>query len=114
MVFLFTSRQGIPHIAKAALMSPTRRLTEFLLSDIARISADAVICLDEAHKITLFNGGAEAIFGWMADEMIDQPLVKLLLERALGVHDGHMEGFRSAKENARRMGERREISGVRK
>jgi PAS domain S-box-containing protein len=95
-------------------MSPTRRLTEFLLSDIVRISADAVICLDEEHKVTLFNEGAEAIFGWTSAEMIGQPLERLLPERARRVHDGHMEGFRSAKEDARRMGERREISGVRK
>src|SRR5690349_3762157 len=95
-------------------MSPTRRLTEFLLSDIVRISADAVICLDDQHKITLFNEGAEHIFGWSSAEMIGQPLERLLPERARSVHDSHMEGFRGAKESSRKMGDRREISGVRK
>jgi PAS domain S-box-containing protein len=95
-------------------MSPTRRLTEFLLADIVKISADAVICLDEEHKITLFNEGAENIFGWTAAEMMGQSLDRLLPERARGVHDAHMDGFRKAKEDSRRMGERREISGVRK
>ncbi|HEX7938887.1 MAG TPA: PAS domain-containing sensor histidine kinase [Gemmatimonadaceae bacterium] len=95
-------------------MSPNRRLTEFLLADIVRISADAVICMDSDHRITLFNEGAERIFGWTAAEMIGQPLDRLLPERARGVHDHHIEGFRTAEDNARRMGERREISGVRK
>jgi len=95
-------------------MSPSRKLTEFLLSDIVKISADAVICLDEDHKITLFNEGAENIFGWTSAEMIGQPLERLLPERARGVHDAHMDGFRNAKEDSRKMGERREISGVRK
>lgn len=95
-------------------MSPNRRLTEFLLADIVRISADAVICMDSDHKITLFNEGAERIFGWTSAEMIGQPLQRLLPERAHGVHDAHVEGFRKADDSARRMGERREISGVRK
>jgi PAS domain S-box-containing protein len=94
-------------------MSPTR-LTEFLLSDIVKISADAVICLDENHKITLFNEGAERIFGWTAAEMVGQPLSRLLPERARDVHEQHIDGFRTAKDRARRMGQRAEISGVRK
>ena len=95
-------------------MSPTRRLTEFLLSDIVNISADAVICLDENHKITLFNEGAEKIFGWTADEMMGKPLELLLPDRARGEHEAHIEGFRAAHDQSRRMGQRREISGVRK
>ena len=35
-----------------------QRLTQFLLSDVIRISADAIICLDADQKITLFNDGA--------------------------------------------------------
>ena len=95
-------------------MSPTRRLTEFLLADIIKISADAVICLDSSRNITLFNEGAEQIFGWTAAEMMGQPLTRLLPERAQGVHEAHIEGFRAAEDQARRMGQRREISGVRK
>ena len=93
---------------------PTRRLTEFLLADIVKISADAIICVDADQKITLFNEGAEHIFGWTAEEVMGKPLDMLLPERARAVHPSHIQRFRDAPEQARKMGERREISGVRK
>jgi PAS domain S-box-containing protein len=94
--------------------SDSRRLTEFLLSDIVAISADAIICIDANHKITLFNDGAELIFGWTKDEVLGKPLDMLLPKRAREGHASHIERFRASPEHARRMGERREISGVRK
>ncbi|MEK7402880.1 MAG: PAS domain-containing sensor histidine kinase [Gemmatimonadota bacterium] len=95
-------------------MSESRRPTESLLSDIVAISADAVICLDADQKITLFNEGAVHIFGWTAKEMLGKTLDVLLPERARDVHSAHIEAFRKADDHARRMGQRREISGVRK
>jgi len=92
----------------------SRRLTEFLLADIVGISADAIICIDSDQKITLFNDGAEQIFGWRAHEVLGRPLEMLLPERVRDGHSAHVERFRSSPEQARRMGERREISGLRK
>jgi PAS domain S-box-containing protein len=94
--------------------SEAQRLTNLLLADIVAISADAVICVDTNHTITLFNDGASAIFGWTADEVMGKPLDMLLPERFRGLHGGHVDVFRKSKDNARRMGERREISGQRK
>jgi PAS domain S-box-containing protein len=101
-------------MASSPSKAESRRLTEFLLADIVRIAADAIICIDADQKITLFNEGAEQIFGWTADEVIGKPLDLLLPERARSVHAKHIERFRKAPEHARKMGERREISGVRK
>ncbi len=92
----------------------SRSLTDFLLADIVAIAADAIICLDEDQRITLFNEGAELIFGWKADEIIGEPLDRLLPERSRPVHHAHVEHFRDAPETSRRMGHRQEISGVRK
>jgi len=92
----------------------SRRLTEFLLADIVRIAADAIICIDADQKITLFNEGAEQIFGWTAEEIIGKSLDLLLPERTRRIHTKHIERFRDAPEHARKMGERREISGLRK
>ena len=92
----------------------SRSLTDFLLADIVAIAADAIICLDEEQRITLFNEGAEHIFGWTAEEIIGQPLDRLLPERSRPQHRRHVEGFRDAPETSRRMGHRQEISGVRK
>ena len=95
-------------------MEEARRLTQFLLADIVNISADAVICIDGLRRITLFNEGAARIFGYSADEVMGKPLEMLLPERYRDSHEHHVDGFRKSKEHARRMGERREISGVRK
>lgn len=92
----------------------SRRLTEFLLADIVGISADAIICIDSDQRITLFNDGAEQIFGWRSEEVLGKPLDVLLPERVHEAHRAHIERFRASPERARKMGERREISGVRK
>jgi PAS domain S-box-containing protein len=90
------------------------RLTQFLLADIVGIAADAIICMDADQRITLFNDGAEQIFGWERDEILGQHLDVLLPERVREVHRTHIARFRDSKEHARKMGERREISGLRK
>jgi len=102
-------------------MAPTSDLsatikgpTEVLLADIIRISADAIICLDADQRITLYNDGAEQIFGWTRDEVIGKPLDMLLPERARDVHRGHVQRFARSGAHARKMGERQEISGLRK
>jgi len=92
----------------------SRKLTDFLLSDIIGISADAIICVDEKQRITFFNDGAEKIFGWTHDEVMGEPLAMLLPERVREMHTAHMERFRDAPERSRKMGERSEISGLRK
>jgi len=96
------------------LNAETRRLTEFLLADIVAIAADAIICIDSDQNITLFNDGAEQIFGWTADDVMGKPLEMLLPERFRAGHRAHIERFGRSPENARKMGERREIAGVRK
>ena len=89
-------------------------LTQDLLADIASISADAIICVDAEQRIRFFNEGAQQIFGWSAKEALGQPLDILLPERVREIHRTHMERFRESPVRARRMGERQEISGLRK
>jgi PAS domain S-box-containing protein len=97
-----------------SVKSGNRSLTDFLLADIVGIAADAIICLDEDQRITLFNEGAEQIFGWKSEEILGEPLDRLLPERSRPMHRSHIERFRDAPETSRRMGHRQEISGVRK
>jgi PAS domain S-box-containing protein len=90
------------------------RVSEAKFSGILAIAADAIITIDGAHRILHFNHGAEEIFGYSAAEAIGQPLSALLPERFRATHDQHIEAFGRSAENARRMGHRREVSGVRK
>ena len=85
-----------------------------LYSSFLAISADAVIAIDDEQRIIFFNEGAEKIFGWSADEVGGKYLAILLPERYRANHRGHVQGFGAAHGRARLMGERQEISGLRK
>jgi PAS domain S-box-containing protein len=89
-------------------------ITDAVLAGIAVISADAIICIDETQRITFFNEGAEQIFGYRRDEAIGQPIEVLIPSRFRAAHHSHVEKFGRSSIKARRMGERSEISGVRK
>src|SRR5688572_21505619 len=85
-----------------------------LFSGFLAISADAVIAVDDEQRIIFFNAGAERIFGYTADEVGGRYLAMLLPERYRPTHRGHVHGFGAAHGSARLMGERQEISGLRK
>jgi PAS domain S-box-containing protein len=80
---------------------------------IIEISADAVISIDDQHRIIRFNRGAEEIFGYARSEVLGRPLDVLLPERFRGAHSRHVARFGEGEVAARRMGERRPISGLR-
>ncbi|HKO15034.1 MAG TPA: ATP-binding protein [Gemmatimonadaceae bacterium] len=97
--------------------SPTAeeaRAADAMLAGILSIAADAIITIDEQHRIIHFNRGAEEIFGWPANEIMGQPLNRLLPERFQQRHDEFIEEFGRGAESARRMGHRREVAGRRK
>ncbi len=81
---------------------------------IVSIAADAIISVDEEQRIVLFNSGAEQIFGYTQQEILGQPLDLLIPPRIVAEHRQHIRAFADSPVMARRMGERREISGIRK
>jgi len=90
------------------------RITNEVLAEIVGIAADAIICMDDLQRITFFNTGAEQIFGWSSPEVVGQRIEILLPERHRATHASHVADFHRSKVTSRRMGERREIAGVRK
>lgn len=85
-----------------------------MFESILAIAADAIITIDEAQRITHFNEGAESIFGYRAEEVIGHPVEILIPERFRSAHFTHVARFAESPVSARRMGERREIFGLRK
>lgn len=102
-------------IAERKEMERALRLSEAKSSGIVSISADAIISIDEDQRITMFNDGAEKIFGYSKEEAVGAPLDILIPERFQAIHREHVERFAAGREVARRMGERgAEIVGLRK
>lgn len=60
--------------------------------------ADAVVVADPDGTIVLWNGAAEALFGWSADEALGRPLELIIPERLRGRHDA---GYRRVMETGR-------------
>lgn len=89
-------------------------ITDAILAGIVTISADAIICVDESQKVTFFNEGAEKIFGYTANEMIGQSLEQLIPVRFRATHGAQLHGFGASTTRARKMGDRRQISGLRR
>ncbi|QLE59464.1 response regulator [Nostoc sp. TCL26-01] len=89
------------------------RISQVRLARILDIADDAIISMDANQKITLFNQGAEKIFGYSAQEIIGQRLDVLIPQRFFQVHRQHVQDFGQAASLARRMGERKEIFGCR-
>ncbi|HUK89935.1 MAG TPA: PAS domain S-box protein [Blastocatellia bacterium] len=95
--------------AEAAL-----RKSEARFSGILEIADDAIISVDETQRITLFNQGAERIFGYKAEEVLGKPLDTLLPERLRSSHRRRVDDFAGSTDGTRRMAERAEVVGVRR
>lgn len=65
------------------------RASEHRLAAISYASADAILGIDDQGNLVSWNRGAELIFGYAAQEIIDQPLAKLF------------EGYTSAEQESR-------------
>jgi PAS domain S-box-containing protein len=98
--------------ARMAAMDHT--LPPDLFAGFLAMSSDAVVAVDEEQRIIFFNAGAERIFGYSAAEVGGKPLAMLLPDRFRAAHSGHVRGFGAAHGQARQMGERQQLSGLRK
>ena len=113
IAFAFTSVL-IWVIASAAHSSTAElRKSSSKFSGVVQISEDAIVTVDDSHAITLFNPGAEKIFGYRAEEIIGRPIHLLLPERYRTMHAAHMKAFLASGETLRAMGERTMIYGLR-
>lgn len=90
------------------------RRKESLLSGIVDIAADAIISIDENQRITLFNQGAEKIFGYSAREAVGEFLETLLPEQIRRSHKNLVTNFAGSQNCSRLMSERGDIVGLRK
>jgi two-component system sensor kinase FixL len=91
----------LPLAPTAAFSLP---VDDALLNAIIRSATDAVVAVDEAQRIVLFNPAAERMFGWAAAEATGTPLDTLVPERYRPLHGGYVESFGRTGESNRPMG----------
>ncbi len=103
------------HVTDRKQREEALRLSEAKAAGIVSASADAIISIDERQRITLFNEGAERIFGWTAAEALGAPLDLLIPERFREPHRAHVARFAAGATSSRGMGHRQApILGLRK
>ena len=88
--------------------------SEARLRGILDSAMDAVITVDAAQHVVLFNAAAEAMFGCPRDEAIGAPLDWFIPERFLGAHSEHISRFGETGTTSRRMGGARIVTGLRR
>jgi PAS domain S-box-containing protein len=90
------------------------RLSQKMFEGILAIASDAVVSVNEEQRIVFFNAGAEQIFGYSRGEALGEPLEILIPEAFRATHAQLVHGFGASEVPARRMGERGQITGLRK
>lgn len=88
-------------------------LDQAQLAGLVSSAMDAIVSLDSALRIVLFNRAAETMFGRTASEMVGQPLDALLPERMRVAHAGHLQRFLHKGVTIRRMGTSGQVFGMR-
>ena len=92
--------------AREVLMAEHRsEASEAQLASIVDSAMDAVITVDEAQKIVLFNRAAEQMFGVPRATALGTSLERFLPTRFRGAHRAHIQQFGRTGATARRMGE---------
>jgi PAS domain S-box-containing protein len=84
-----------------------------LLAAMLDSAMDAIITVDGEQHILLYNRAAEAVFGWPRDEIIGQPLERLMPQRFRDGHAAHVAQFGHTGVTSRRMGDGTVIYGRR-
>ena len=88
--------------------------SETRLSSILAHAAEAVIVVNDDQRIESFNDAAQSIFGYAEAEILGKPLDVLMQKRFVEAHRNYMKEFAASAESGRMMGERGEITCVRR
>nr|WP_246327189.1 PAS domain S-box protein [Burkholderia guangdongensis] len=100
-------READPDTQRSGLLNEARMMA------IIRSSMEAIITVDESHKVVIFNPKAEEIFGVSAMEAIGGPLSRFIPERFRAAHTKHVEQFGVTGVSERQMGKQLVLSGLR-
>jgi PAS domain S-box-containing protein len=105
---------GIIFAAREVLMAEHRtEASQAQLEAIVDSAMDAIITVNEAQNIVLFNRAAEQAFRCTRREALGGPLDRFLPPRFRAAHRGHIEHFARTGVTSRRMGDVTTLWGLR-
>ncbi|MDP3139349.1 MAG: PAS domain-containing sensor histidine kinase [Burkholderiaceae bacterium] len=84
-----------------------------LLAGVLDSAMDGIITVDQEQSVVMFNQAAEHIFGWSRQQVLGQPLDKLIPQRFRAGHGRHVARFGATGATSRRMGDGTVIHGLR-
>ncbi|HEY5899613.1 MAG TPA: PAS domain-containing sensor histidine kinase [Burkholderiales bacterium] len=97
---------GVLVAAREVLVAGERiEASQAQLEAIVDSAMDAIITVDAAQRIVLFNRAAEQVFGCRRDQALGTPLDRFIPQRFRGAHRGHVEHFGRTGVTSRRMGD---------
>ena len=99
--------------AAAERMQTALTAAQARLAAIVDSAMDAVITVDQAQKIVLFNRAAEQVFGVRREEAIGSGLDRFIPPRFRAGHPEHIEQFGRTGVTSRRMGDVTTLWGLR-
>jgi len=85
------------------------RLSEARMMGIIRSSMEAIITVDEAQTVLIFNPAAEMVFGVPAAQAVGSTLGRFIPERFRADHARHIEQFGSTGVTERQMGRQQRV-----
>jgi PAS domain S-box-containing protein len=105
---------GILVAAREVLQADSRiEASKAQLEAIVDSAMDAIITVDEAQHIMLFNRAAEQIFRCPRSEALGAPLERFIPQRFRRAHRAHIEHFSRTGVTSRRMGDVTTLWGLR-
>ena len=99
--------------AAAAQARSRAQQDEARLAGIIGSAMEAIIVVDEAQFVVLFNPMAEKLFGRISGETLGTPLAALIPERYRTVHHDHVERFGQTGVTERQMGKQLRLFALR-
>ncbi|WP_312166551.1 ATP-binding protein [Phenylobacterium sp.] len=85
-----------------------------MLAGMLKISPEAIVVADAEARILLFSAGAEAMFGYSAEEAVGRGVEDLMPGRFRNRHQRSVAQFAAGSRPSLRMHERAEILGLRR
>src|SRR5215204_1890340 len=87
-------------------------MADSMFRGIVSTSPDAIVAIDDQMRVTVFNGGAEALFGYSSATTMGASVDDLIPERFRTVARWAIGGFSVGADGARRL--RRDVVGLRR